>query len=232
MPAPGVTVTLPLRTGAEARLGEAPARLAAVLVNGGTSRRVPGTWSATSELLATELAPRFGDIRFVEVRYRTKSWKALDLCFEDARAALDVAVAEGAEHCLLIGFSMGGAVAVGVAGHDAVTAVLGLSPWLPRQLDLDGLRGRRLDVLQGALDRALPGIPGVSPESSRAGYDRVRVQGIDGSYALIPGGLHGCAVRTPWGSLVRLPRWRAWVEGVAAGVDRFQASAVSRRRAS
>jgi predicted alpha/beta hydrolase len=76
-------------------------------------------------LLARELSPRFPAIRFIEVRYRIKSWKALDWCMEDAAAAVDVGVAEGAAHCLLIGFSMGGAVSIGVAGHEAVSGVLG-----------------------------------------------------------------------------------------------------------
>ena len=227
-----MTTTVRLETGAEARLTSGRRRLAAVLVNGGTARLAPGTWSATSELLARELAPRFPEIRFVEVRYRTKSWKALEQCMEDAAAAVGIAVTHGAEQCLLIGFSMGGAVSIGVAGLDAVAGVLGLSPWIPGRLSLEGLRGKRLDVLQGGLDRALPGIPGISPASSRAGYDRARTLGVDGSYELVRGGLHGCAVRGPAGMLVRLPRWRAWVDAVAVELERFQTSAVSRRRAS
>lgn len=227
-----MTTTVLLETGAEARLTNRRTPLAAVLVNGGTSRPLPGTWSATSELLARELSRRFPEIRFVEVRYRTKSWKALERCMEDAAGAVGLAVSEGAGHCLLVGFSMGGAVSIGVAGLDAVSGVLGLSPWIPGRLSLDGLRGKRLDVLQGGLDRAFPGIPGISPASSRAGYERARALGVEGSYELIRGGLHGCAVRGPSGTLVRLPRWRAWVAAVAAELERFQASAVSRRRAS
>ena len=223
--------TVTLETGAGARWSNGRAELAAVLVNGGTARRLPGTWSATSELLARKLSPRFPAIRFIEVRYRIKSWKALDWCMEDAAAAVDVAVAEGAAHCLLIGFSMGGAVSIGVAGHEAVSGVLGLSPWIPARLSLEGLAGRRLDVLQGAFDRALPGIPGISPASSRAGFERARALGVEGSYELVRGGLHGCAVRAPSGGLLRLPRWRAWVDGAAAVLERFQASD-SRLRAS
>jgi pimeloyl-ACP methyl ester carboxylesterase len=227
-----MTTTVPLDTGAQARLRNGRAPLAAVLVNGGTARPLAGTWSATSELLARELSPRFPKIRFVEVRYRIKSWKALPACMEDASAAVDVAVSEGADQCLLVGFSMGGAVSIGIAGLDVVSGVLGLSPWIPARLSLEGLRGKRLDVLQGGLDRALPGVPGISPASSRAGFERARELGIDGSYELVRGGLHGCAIRAPSGGLLQLPRWRVWVDGVAAGLERFQASAGSRRRAS
>ena len=141
--------------------GRAP--LAAVLVNGGTGRPVAGTWSATSEVLARELSPRFTGIQFVEVRYRIKSWKALERCTEDAAAAVELAVAGGAQRCLLIGFSMGGAVSIGGAGHDSVTGVLGLSPWIPGRLSLDGLLGKRLDVLQGGLDRGVAGHTGNQP---------------------------------------------------------------------
>ena len=45
-----------LPTGAEIRIANDTAPLAVVLVNGGSARAVPGTWSATSELLTTELA--------------------------------------------------------------------------------------------------------------------------------------------------------------------------------
>ena len=220
---------LPLASGAEARVRNEGAPLWAILVNGGTAKRVPGTWSATSELLAEELASRFPQICFAEVRYRLKTWKELDSCIADAAAALDLAQEEGAREALLVGFSMGGAVSIGVSGHDAAAGVLGLAPWIPHQLSLDGLRGKRLDVVHGAWDRYLPGVPGVSPKSSRTGFDRAQALGIDGTYTVIPGGLHGCAVRSGRGRLVKLPRWRRWVDQVGAELGRAQTSASLRR---
>jgi len=193
-----------------------------VCVNGGQRAEVPGTWSATIEWLVGRLAPAFPGLRFAEVRYRVKSWNRLDLCIEDARAA--ISAAKGAQ-TLLVGFSMGGAVAASAAGHPGVTGVLGLAPWLPDQLDLSGLTGRRLTVLHGALDRWLPGVPGVSPGNSRAGFDRARLLGVEGTYTLIPGAMHGVALRAPWGSLVPLPRAGRWAELAAAEVRTFQASA-------
>lgn len=213
-----------LSTGADARIRNDDASLAAVLVNGGTARAVPGTWSATSELLAEELAPVLPAVRFVEVRYRIKSWNALQSCMDDATAALDLAAAEGARAVLLVGFSMGGAVAIGVAGHDAADGVLGLAPWIPDRLPLDGLRGKRLDVVHGSLDRNLPGIPGVSARSSRRGFERARRLGVSGTYTLIRGGVHGSALRSPAGGLVRLPRWRTWVDRVRDAVGAFEHS--------
>ncbi len=217
-----MTAVVRLPTGAEARVRNEEGPLAAILLNGGTSRPLPGTWSATTELLATALAPRFPDVRFVEVRYRVKTWRALGSCVDDARAALELALAGGAERCLLVGFSMGGAVSVRSAGHDAVLGVLGLAPWLPEQLELDGIRGKRLDVLHGAWDRPVLGIPGVSPASSRAAYERALALGAVGTYEVIPRALHGCAVRAPSGGLIPLPRRHAWVSGAAAVVERFR----------
>jgi hypothetical protein len=210
---------LPLASGAEARIRNEGAPVAAVLVNGGTAKAMPGTWSATSELLADELAPRFPGIAFVEVRYRVKTWKELPACMADAEAALELV----RRRSLLVGFSMGGAVSIGVAAHEAASGVVGLAPWIPARLPLDGLRGKRLDVIHGAWDRALPGVPGVSAASSRRGFERARSLGVEGSYTLIGRGLHGAAVRGRAGGLIRLPRWRAWVEHVAGRLERFAA---------
>jgi len=218
--------TVELATGAEARLHNESAATAVILVNGGSAKAVPGTWSATSELLTTELAPRFPELAFAEVRYRLKTWNALDSCIADARAALDLV----ARPSLLVGFSMGGAVSIAVAAHPVATGVLGLAPWIPDRLPLDGLRGKRLDILHGAWDRYLPGVPGVSPTSSRRGFERARALGIEGSYALIQRGLHGAALRRRSGAILRLPRADAWIEGVRERLEVFQEGA-SRRRA-
>jgi pimeloyl-ACP methyl ester carboxylesterase len=204
-----------LPTGAEIRSTGAPGSFAVVCANGGRAAEVPGTWSASIEWLVRGLAPRFPELRFVELRYRVRSWKRLDLCVEDALAAVDAA---GAERTLLMGFSMGGAVAVRAASHPSVVGVLGLAPWLPDELDVSSLRGRRLDVLHGALDRWLPGIPGVSPSVSRRGFERARRLGIDGSYTLISGAVHAIALRSPVGGLVPLPRAPRWAELTAARI--------------
>ena len=220
-----------LPTGADVRIRNSGAPLAVVLVNGGSARSLPGTWSATSELLATALAPRFPDLAFAEVRYRVKTWNELDSCMADARATLDLVD----RPALLIGFSMGGAVSIGISGHPAAAGVLGLAPWIPERLSLEGLRGKRLDVLHGSWDRYLPGIPGVSASSSRRGFDRARELGVEGTYELIGRGLHGAAVRRRSGAIVKLPRAGAWVDGVGERLTLFretssQASSLRRAR--
>jgi dienelactone hydrolase len=200
-----------LSTGAELRLTGAAER-AVVCVNGGTRADVPGTWSASLEWLVRRLATRLPELAFAEVKFRIKSWNRLDMCTEDALAAIE---AVGARETLLLGFSMGGAVAIKAARRPNVSTVIGLAPWIPDRLDLSTLDGRRLAVFHGALDRYIPGIPGVSPSNSRRGFERARARGVDASYTLIPGAVHGIAVRVPSGSLVPLPKAKRWAELVA-----------------
>jgi pimeloyl-ACP methyl ester carboxylesterase len=203
-------------------IGPTRARAAVVCVNGGQGGEVEGTWSASLEWLVRRLAPSFPELAFGEVKYRIKSWKRLGWCVDDARAAVDEL---GAERTLLLGFSMGGAVAVQAADAPSVEAVLGLAPWIPDRLAVDRLAGKRLRVLHGALDGLLPGTPGVSPASSRRGFERALAHGADGEYTLIPGGLHGIALRAHWGRALPLPRARTWAALVADELGRFQASA-------
>ena len=217
-----MTRVIPLETGADARVRNEGAPIAAVLLNGGAARALPGTWSATSELLAAELAPRFPDITFAEVRYRVKSWNELDSCIADAAPPSTSLPARA----LLIGFSMGGAVSIGVAGHDGVDR-RGRPGAVDPRAPAAGRTARTGDSTSSTdrWDRYLPGIPGVSAASSRRGFERARALGIEGTYTLIPRGLHGAALRQPSGAILRLPRWRAWVALVGARLASFQSVA-------
>ena len=207
-------------SGAELRVtGTGPD--AVICVNGGGRAEVPGTWSSTVEWLVGRLAPRFGGLRFGEVRYRVKSWRRLDLCVEDGHAAI---ASLAPRRALMLGFSMGGSVSVRVAAHPSVTAVVGLAPWIDERVDLSPLRGKRLAILHGSLDSPLPAIPGVTARHSRRAYERAAASGIDTAYTLIRGGLHGTAVRSPSGRLLPLPRARAWLEAVAAEIALFEDS--------
>jgi pimeloyl-ACP methyl ester carboxylesterase len=207
-----------IATGAELRLTNGPHERMVVCVDGGQASEVDGTWSASLEWLVRRLAPRFPGLGFAEVKYRIKSWKRLDLCIEDARAAVREA---GGGRTLLVGFSMGGAVAIGAADEPTVERVVGLAPWIPDRLSVEPIRGKRLDVIHGSLDAHLPGFSGVSPSLSRRGLERVGAVGAAGDYTLIPGALHGVAVRTPSGRAVPLPRARAWARHLAAQLETF-----------
>ena len=160
-----------LDTGAEGRWTNRAGARAVVCMNGGTAAERPGTWSASLEWLVARLARRRPELGFLEVRYRVKSWRRLELCIEDAGAAIAAAREAGAEDVALVGFSMGGAVAVHVASDPAVSTVIALAPWLYSELDVSPLEGRRFAVVHGSLDRGLPGVPGVLPELSLRGYE-------------------------------------------------------------
>lgn len=190
-----------------------------VLVNGGVARDAPGTYSATTAWLADRIAPDLPQLRFVEVRYRVRSWNRLEECAEDALAALD-GFANGGPAALL-GFSMGGAVAVGVAGHPSVRALVTLSPWLPEQLEFAPLRGKQVAVYQGSLDSYLPGIPGINPAHSRAGWQRMLDAGVRADYTLVRGGVHGLALNAPWGGKLVLPRAGRIAAAVRRDLERF-----------
>jgi dienelactone hydrolase len=210
-----------LATGAELRVTGPTGAAAVVCVNGGQRALVEGTWSASLEWLVGRLAPRFPSLGFAEVRYRIKSWNRFEWCVEDARAAVREV---GAPRTLLVGFSMGGGVAVAAADEPSVEAVLGLAPWIPDQVDLERLHGRRLDVVHGSLDRPFLGIPGVTAASSRRAFDRARTLGIPGEYTRIPGASHGIAMRARGGRTIPLPRARAWERLMARELERFERS--------
>ena len=210
-----------LASGAEGRLTNGLGPAAVVLVNGGQSAEAPGTWSATLEWLVRHVAPRLPALGFLEVRYRVKSWRRLDVCAEDATAALEHLRERGVARIALVGFSMGGAVSVLAASHESVRAVVGLAPWLPDRLSLEPLAGKRLAIVHGSLDRGVAWIPGVTASSSRAAFERARRAGVsDAEYTLIPGGVHGTALRAPWG-LSTLPRAGRWAELLTRELERF-----------
>ena len=209
-----------LASGAEMRVTGPTEGAAVVCVDGGQGGEVAGTWSASVEWLVCRLAPRFPELGFAEVKYRIKSWKRLDWCVEDARAAVRET---GAPRTLLLGFSMGGAVAIRAADEPTVETVVGLAPWIPDRRGLGSLRGRRLVVIHGMLDGWPPMLPGVRPSASLRGFERARALGVDGEYTLLAGALHGIAVRTHRGKPLPLPRATRWAELVARELERFQA---------
>jgi dienelactone hydrolase len=214
-------MSFPLATGADARWTGTPGPRAVVCVNGGTSAEVEGTWSASVEWLVRTLSRRFPELGFLEVRYRIKSWRRLDLCVEDAAAAIEAAQASGAAELALLGFSMGGAVAVRNAAAAGVELVAGVNPWLPPQLELDALRGRRLAIVHGSLDATLPLIPGVKPSMSLAAAARAQALGVGVERRVVPFGFHAVALRRRDGGMAALPGAGSYAEFVGDELERF-----------
>lgn len=210
-----------LSSGAEGRWTGAAGAHAVVCVNGGTAAEKPGTWSASIEWLVRRLAPRFPHLAFLEVRYRLKSWRRLELCVEDAWAGVAAARDRGAEEVALLGFSMGGAVAVRNAAAAGVGLVAGVNPWLPPELELDPLQGRRLAIVHGALDAPLPLIPGVKPSMSLAAAERARRLGIVVERRVVRLGFHAVALRRRGGGMLALPGADGYADFVGGELERF-----------
>ena len=177
-----------LPTGAEARWTGTPGPRAVICVNGGTAAELPGTWSASVEWLVRRAGRPFPGLRFLEVRYRIKSWRRLPLCIEDARAAIEAARAAGAEEIALLGFSMGGAVAVQIADDPGGRARRRRQSLAPAAARPRAARRAALRVLHGSLERGLPGIPGVKPRSRKAPGERAKARGVDARGSVIRAG--------------------------------------------
>ena len=210
-----------LASGAEARWTNEGRQRAVVCVDGGTAAEVSGTWSASVEWLVRRLAERLPELSFLEVRYRVKSWRRFELCVEDGAAAVAAAEDAGASALSLLGFSMGGAVAVRNASAPGVRLVIGVNPWLPPELELEPLRGRRLAIVHGSLDAPLPGIPGVKPSMSRDAAERAQALEIDVERTVVRS-LHALALRRrPSDGLVSLPGSRRVAEIVSQELEDF-----------
>ena len=151
----GTSTTLP--TGAEVRLSGVEGPLAVVCANGARRRRCPELGVRRSSGSCAGSRPGFGPA----IRRGAVPRQVLEppRPLRRRRAGRDRREprAAGAPDGFLHGWRRPRGRPPRVVG------VLGLAPWLPDELDLAPLRGRRLDVLHGALDRWLPGIPGVSP---------------------------------------------------------------------
>ncbi len=189
-----------------------------LLLGGSTHRDAAGTWSATAEWLARRIHTERPGWTVGEVCYRFGSWRQLAEAAEDAHAAITALQDRGRPPRALVGFSLGGRVAVALAGGGSVRTVVGLAAWLPDGVDLRPLLGRSFHLAHGTLDRALPGLPGISPSISEAAAARAEALGVPTRLTMITGGVHGVAARGRWSGLIPLPRAGRWADVVIEAV--------------
>jgi len=87
-------------------------------------------------------------------RFRVRGWNGAQASpVADLEAELDgIAAARGPVPVVLVGHSMGARAAVRAAGHPSVSAVAGLTPWLPPGEPVEQLAGRRVLLVHGTSD--------------------------------------------------------------------------------
>lgn len=209
-----------------------------LLVGGGTGVDRPGRWSTSMTWLAPRVRRAVGDdVRIGQVRYLTSSWNRLDAGITDVRDAIEHELArpEPPTRIVLVALSMGGATCLAALRELDAPQLVGLvamAPWFPKELAVHGLRDRRLLVVHGSLDNALPMVPGTSLELSRLAVERAAAIGADAEWRGVRGGLHGLAVR--WrGRIWTLPRAGAFERHIVGEVVQLvEAPGVSRSRAA
>lgn len=188
-------------------LGRRAARAVVLVLHGGQERsRIPAHRLRPAYLRMLPFACdlwRAGRRARVEVwllRNRYRGWNDPDLDpVADARWALARirAVHPGAPVALL-GHSMGGRVALHVAGEPGVVAVCALAPWTTAKDDVDQLAGRTVLIAHGELDTT------THPADSRAYAERARLACTAVSWLDIRGDGHAMLRRPAvWTLLVR-----------------------------
>ncbi|GAA2937180.1 alpha/beta hydrolase [Kitasatospora cinereorecta] len=125
------------------------------------SRRRPSTLSYAVQLPFARMLARAGQedgLAVHVVHYRRRGWNAGADPVTDTRWAADEVVRRyGDVPVCLVGHGMGGRAALRAGGHEAVTSVLAMAPWLPETgapepEPVKHLAGRRVLIVHGTND--------------------------------------------------------------------------------
>ena len=185
----------------------------AVVLHGGRSASVAPTRSTQLSVLrmipfATALtrAGRKEGLAVARLRFAVRGWNgALRSPVADARWALDQLTQRfPGVPVVLVGHSMGGRTALYAAGHDCVTGVVALAPWVERGDPVDQLAGRRVLIAHGTRDRM------TSARGSAEYAQLARAAGAEVSYVSVEDENHAM--------LRRASVWHRLAAGYAVGV--------------
>jgi pimeloyl-ACP methyl ester carboxylesterase len=137
-----------------------------------------------------------------ELCYRYRGWNGEDMSpLDDGLVALEeVRRSHGTLPVVLVGHSMGGRVALRLAGDPSVRGVVGLAPWLPDGEPTRQLAGRHLVLAHGSRDRVL------RPASTIRYAERARLEHPDNRIeVIIVDGAGHALIRRPltWDRIVR-----------------------------
>lgn len=129
------------------------------------------------------------------LRYRVRGWNGERMSpVEDTRWALEaIRATHGDEVPIgLVGHSMGGRVALRVAGDDGVVCAVALAPWLPADEPVAHLVRRRLLIAHGTLDMV------TSARASQRFATRASTAGADVTFVPVAGEMHAMLLRWGW----------------------------------
>jgi dienelactone hydrolase len=188
----------------------------ALVLHGGqeTSLRPTRPWNAAAARMipfarAISLAGSDGGLVVARLRYAVRGWNGeTQSPVTDARWALASLEKRFADlPVVLVGHSMGGRVALALAGTEHVRAVVALAPWVERDDPPEPVSGRRLLIVHGVRDHV------TSPRRSAAFAERARGAGAQVTFV---------GVRNDGHAMLRRPHlWHAltaqFVRGVVAG---------------
>src|SRR5664279_1555465 len=195
-PEPPTAAVLVLHGGAsDSQMTVAPLSLAVL-------RLVPVAWA---------VARQVPDVAVYRLRFSVRGWNGDGAeVLADARWALEeIADRWPGLPVVLVGHSLGGRVALHLAGTDGAAGAVGLAPWAEPGDPVDQLPGVPLAIVQGSGDRMIP------EPSTRAWLAAATAAGAVISSTLIDGGGHAM-----------LRHWRRWHRLAAAGVGMVLSSSV------
>ena len=165
-------------------------------------RLIPVAWA---------VARQVPDVAVYRLRFSVRGWNGdgSDV-LADARWALgEIADRWPGLPVVLVGHSLGGRVALQLAGADGVAGAVGLAPWAEPGDPVDGLAGVPLAIVHGTSDRMIP------QQSTSAWLARAAAAGAVINATLSEGGGHAM-----------LRHWRRWHRLAAAGVRMVLSSSV------
>ena len=116
-----------------------------------------------------------GRIAVARLRYAVRGWNQPDRApVRDAEWALGELTGQfPGLPVALVGHSMGGRTAIYIAGHQAVTTVVALAPWIDPGDPSRQLQGRSVLLVHGTADRM------TSPRATVGFANRLKAEGVD-----------------------------------------------------
>ena len=160
--------------------GEDP-RAVALVLHGGQqrSRRPVHPWNLAAARMIP-FAQRIGEvgqgrIAVARLRYAVRGWNPPRLApVRDTEWALEQLVEQfPGLPIALVGHSMGGRTAIYSGGHEAVTTVVGLAPWIEQGDPSRQLHGRQVLLVHGTADRM------TSHRATTNFANRLKGEGVD-----------------------------------------------------